>query len=135
MPNHTEVPSLLEVFHPDAALRDLPDPDQPAWFGEIPAVSVAMLLGAVRVENSEGFWERHNLCDEILVIRAGHATFTGRRDGETSTVEVRAGDVLRIRPGVAHNAVIHEPLEVVFLTPADGNEAWTEGPDAHRRHN
>lgn len=126
--------TLLEVLHARAELASLSDPDKPVGLGELPAVAAPTMLGAARVTRAEGFWERHDHGDEILIVLAGTATFTGRRDNDTATVQVSAGDVLRIAPGVAHHADITEPLEVVYLTPATGNDAWTEGPHAHRRH-
>ena len=94
--------------------------------GPAAEVTGAGAIGGRIGAGTPGFWERHRGGDELLLVLAGHATFTARAGERSQVLDVAAGDVLRIAAGVGHTATIHEPLDVLFLLPEEGNDTWTE---------
>lgn len=88
------------------------------------------MVGVVKISAADGFWERHDGGDEILVILQGRMDFTLRYLDTTETLSVDAGDILHIPQGVAHGAKIYEEAHILFFTPKEGNVSWTEGEEA-----
>jgi mannose-6-phosphate isomerase-like protein (cupin superfamily) len=81
------------------------------------------LLTAVRIDSAEGFAEVHLGGDELLVIIEGEAIFTAQRDEEIRVHHIKGGDALWIEKGFEHQAQIIEPLSILALTPAEGNNS------------
>lgn len=113
------------------------DPRHPRLLGDYAARGSAM-LGVIRigVEGTDGFWERHDGGDELLVVIAGRFTMTLRPpDGPDQQHELKPGDALLIPQGVAHSGRLHTgEVQLLFVTPREGNESWTEHPEGKRRH-
>mgnify|MGYP002713039081 CR=1 FL=1 len=86
-----------------------------------------LVSGVIRIaaNTTDRFWERHDGGDEILMILKGEATFT--LDDGRGEFPVRAGDMIFMPKGVAHNAKITKDLEVFFITPTEGNVDWEDG--------
>ncbi|MCY1018283.1 cupin domain-containing protein [Pyxidicoccus sp. MSG2] len=118
-------------------LAAIGDPRHARMLGDFAALRDAM-LGVIRigVKGTEGFWERHDGGDELLVLVSGHMTMTLRPASEPDQAhDLGAGDALLIPRGVAHSARLHTPeVHLLFVTPREGNEAWTEHPEGTRRH-
>jgi mannose-6-phosphate isomerase-like protein (cupin superfamily) len=87
------------------------------------------MTGVIRITAADGFWERHNGGDEILVVLQGRMDFTFRYPDSTETLLVGCGDILHIPRGVAHGAKIYEEVHILFFTPKEGNTCWTEGEE------
>jgi len=124
-------------FNVAAALDGISDPRRPKLLGEYSVERDAM-LGVVRIgiEGTQGFWERHDGGDELLVVIAGSLTMTLRPEGAPDqTYDVGPGDALLIPKGVAHSGKLHtDEVRILFVTPREGNDAWTDHPDLVGRH-
>ena len=83
-------------------------------------------VGAIKIAIADGFWERHQGGDEILIVLQGKMEFTLRSGDVDETVWVEAGDILHIPQGIAHGAKVHETVHLLFFTPKAQNQAWTE---------
>ncbi|NMO19387.1 cupin domain-containing protein [Pyxidicoccus fallax] len=118
-------------------LAAISDPRQARMLGDYAAHGGAM-LGVIRigVEGTNGFWERHDGGDELLVVVSGRMTMTLRPEsGPDLPHDLGPGDALLIPRGVAHTARLHTPeVRLLFVTPREGNAAWTDHPEGKRRH-
>lgn len=96
------------------------------------------MVGVVRIpkEDAEGFWERHDHGDEILIVLEGRMTFTiDSLNDDGNRFDVGPGDMLFIPKGRAHSSVIHDAcVQLVFITPRDGNASWSDDPNKSARH-
>lgn len=101
------------------------------------AADGASMLGLARItaDEAEGFWERHDGGDEVLVMIQGSMTFTMSMGDKVESFVVEPGDALFIPRGVAHSSRLHEPEALIlFVTPEQGNVAWNADPTRARRH-
>lgn len=107
----------------------------PRIFGAY-AASGACMVGPVKIPagTTDGFWERHNGGDELLHCLQGRLLFTVRSENRDRQFELGPGDVLLIPRGAAHSAHIIEDAHLFFVTPRDGNEAWSDDPSVAPRH-
>lgn len=87
------------------------------------------MVGVIKISAADGFWERHDGGDEILVVLQGRMDFTLRYHNVAETLSVKAGDILHIPQGVAHSAKIYEEVHILFFSPKEGNVSWTEGEE------
>ena len=67
-------------------------------------------------------WERHPAGQEIVVVLHGRADLIQEIDGEHHRVELTAGQAVINPPGVWHTTDVHEPGQVLFITPGAGTE-------------
>ena len=86
------------------------------------------MLGVIRVAagSTDHHWERHERGDEALYLLSGRALFTAVGDGGSQEVLVEAGDLLVLERGEAHRGRALEDVEILFLTPRQGNVAWSD---------
>jgi quercetin dioxygenase-like cupin family protein len=86
------------------------------------------MVGVIRIVagSSDHNWERHGGGDEVLYLLAGRASFTAVGAAGTDEVLVEAGDVLVLERDEAHRGRALEDVTVLFLTPRDGNVAWSD---------
>ncbi len=112
------------------------DAKAPDVFASFLCDGAAMVgLAHIRAGTTDHFWERHGNGDEILYLFEGRATFTAvHADGRRETIEVAAGDLLLLGRNEAHQAQVRENLRLLFVTPQDGNVAWTDDPTVTPRH-
>ncbi|XYH93549.1 cupin domain-containing protein [Sorangium sp. So ce1128] len=110
------------------ALASLTDPGALRILGSYAAGGPCMVGVTTRAAGStDGFWERHDGGDELLVILRGRATFTiNLPDGTTEVAEVGPGQALLIPRGAAHSGRVADDVHVLFVTPGDGNSMWHE---------
>lgn len=119
-----------------AALGAVTAQDGPGILGHYAATGPAM-IGVVRigVDGTQGFWERHDGGDELLVVVAGRMTMTLKGDDGLTPHRLGPGDALLIPRGVAHSGTLHDPeVQILFVSPRDGNASWSDEPTAPRRH-
>ncbi len=97
------------------------------------------MFGVARLPKNivDGLWEQHDEGEEILVAIAGSFTFRLQLpDGEIAERDVAAGDMVVVPKGCPHSFRVHsEELQILFVTPKEGNHGWSEhgGPvDRHR---
>ena len=97
------------------------------------------MFGVARLPKNivDGLWEQHDQGDEILVVIAGNFTFRLQLpDGQIAERDAAAGDMVVVPKGYPHSFRVHsEELQILFVTPKDGNHGWSEhgGPvDRHR---
>lgn len=97
---------------------------------------VAMVgIAWIAAGSTDKFWERHSNGDELLFLFEGRARFIAvHADGTREVADVGSGDLLLLGRNEAHQAHIEEDLRLLFLTPRDGNTAWTDDPNVLSRH-
>jgi len=88
----------------------------------------AAMLGVIRITagSADHHWERHGNGDEALYLLTGRALFTAVGDNGSQEVLVEAGDLLVLERGEAHRGRALEDVEILFLTPRQGNVAWSD---------
>ncbi len=127
----------MTSFSISAQIAAITDPRRPNVLADY-AVQGPAMLGVIRVppEGTDGFWERHDGGDELLIIIAGRLTMTLRSNEQADQIHhVGPGDVLLIPRGVAHSGKLHTPeVQILFVTPRNGNIAWSDNPDGPKRH-
>lgn len=97
----------------------------------------AAMVGLARIAagTTDQFWERHSDGDELLYLFEGRARFVAvHEDGTREVADVGTGDLLLLGRNEAHQAHIEEDLRLLFVTPRDGNMAWTDDPNVPARH-
>lgn len=109
---------------------------RPDIMGGFQADGSAMIgLAHIAAGSTDHFWERHDGGDEILYLLEGQAVFTSiAGDGAQTELAVSAGDLIFLARNEAHRARVTADLKLIFVTPEDGNTAWTDTPDAIGRH-
>jgi mannose-6-phosphate isomerase-like protein (cupin superfamily) len=68
------------------------------------------------------FWERHPAGEEVVVLLSGRSDLVQEVDGEERAVELLPGQAVINPTGVWHRSVVHEPGDVLFITPGRGTE-------------
>lgn len=110
-------------------LARLTGDQQPRFLKTMNADS-AFMTGIIRIAagSTDHAWERHDGGDELLIILSGQAVFNlkDRDDKHLTRQSVAAGDVIYMPRGIAHNALISEDLEILFITPSQGNQDWQD---------
>lgn len=95
------------------------------------------MIGLVRIAagSTDHFWERHGNGDELLFLLEGRAQFTSRNTASDDImIEVGAGDIVLLSRDEAHSARVLEDICLLFITPQDGNVAWSDDPAVPLRH-
>jgi len=117
-----------------AAISDVNHPNilgECNWGG--PAV-----FGVARLPQNavDGLWEQHDHGDELLVVISGNFTFRMRLgNGVETTQDVAQGDVVFVPKGAAHTFQVHSSeLQILFVTPKNGNHGWDEHGNSVERH-
>ncbi|TFL14759.1 cupin domain-containing protein [Pusillimonas caeni] len=113
----------------NSAVRSIPDNKPFSLLGGLSG-EIGAMVGVIRIHNNRpaGSWERHPKGDELLVVLDGCFTMTVRgNDGTLEDHCLSAGDALLIPHGHSHSAQLHTPhIDILFVTPREGNEEWTE---------
>jgi mannose-6-phosphate isomerase-like protein (cupin superfamily) len=68
------------------------------------------------------FWERHPAGEEVVILLSGRADLVREIDGQEEIVELLPGHAAINPTGVWHRSVVHEPGDVLFITPSRGTE-------------
>jgi hypothetical protein len=86
------------------------------------------MLGVIRIAagSSDHHWERHGCGAEVLYLLAGRALFTAVGAAGTNELLVEAGDLLVLDRDEAYRGWVLDDVTVLFLTPRDGNVAWSD---------
>lgn len=108
----------------------------PAMLADYVCDGISMVgLARIAAGSTDHFWERHGGGDELLYIFEGVAQFTAMHEGGAEeTIAVEAGDLLLLARNEAHRARVSVDLRLLFVTPRDGNIAWSDDPDTPLRH-
>jgi mannose-6-phosphate isomerase-like protein (cupin superfamily) len=67
-------------------------------------------------------WERHPAGDELVVCLSGRMTLIQEIDGAPHHIELGAGQAAINPRAVWHTSDVHEPGQVLFVTPGRGTE-------------
>ena len=67
-------------------------------------------------------WERHPAGEEVVVLLSGRADLIQEIDGEERRVPLRPGQAVVNPTGVWHTADVHEPGDILTVTPGRGTE-------------
>lgn len=78
-------------------------------------------IGGIAMRESTG-WERHPDGDEVLILLSGRFDVVLDEDSGERVVALTPGKSVVVPQGVWHRMVIHEPGELLFLTPGDTTE-------------
>jgi quercetin dioxygenase-like cupin family protein len=101
------------------------------------ALAGPAMIGVMRADGSVGGrWERHDDGDELLMLMAGECAVTVRwSDGRQTVHHAERGDVLLIPKGAAHCFTLHtSEVQVLFVTPREGNSTWSGAVDDDPSH-
>ncbi len=126
----------MPTFSITRELEALQDPDRPRIVGRYKSAACCM-IGVVKIKagSTEGFWERHDGGDELLMLIQGRMRFTIRScDGQEEVLQVGSGDMVLIPRGSAHTACIAEDIHAIFVTPDEDNAAWSDDEAVKPRH-
>jgi|GEM_PF-1521859 len=122
----------VEAYSIDAEIGAIPDYGQPNILGEC-RIDGPSVVGLARILQGtvEGFWERHDNGDELLLLIEGRLTIHVRSPGGgTETRELRPGDLVLVPRGAAHSLTLHTPeVQLLFMMPREGNTAWSDEAD------
>lgn len=120
----------MNRFDLEQELALLSDPSALSSLGAFACAGPCMVGVATKPSGStDGFWERHDTGDELLVVLRGRMTMTIRPasgDERAHTIEVGPGQGVLLPRGAAHSARITEDVHVLFVTPTEGNAVWNE---------
>jgi mannose-6-phosphate isomerase-like protein (cupin superfamily) len=67
-------------------------------------------------------WERHPAGEEVVILVSGRADLFQEIDGETQQVTLTPGMAVINPRNVWHTADVHEPSQLLFITPGRGTE-------------
>jgi len=67
-------------------------------------------------------WEMHPADDEVLYLLGGSVDTVLEVDGGERVIELRGRAACIVPRGVWHRAVVHEPGDVLHITPGAGTE-------------
>lgn len=68
-------------------------------------------------------WEIHPEGDELVVLLSGKVTFLIESANQTLTSDlIKTGDYAIVPKGCWHTADVHEPSQVLFITPGEGTQ-------------
>jgi mannose-6-phosphate isomerase-like protein (cupin superfamily) len=67
-------------------------------------------------------WERHPAGEEVVVLLSGRADLIQEIDGEERRVTLRPGQAVVNPTGVWHTADVHEPGDILTITPGRGTD-------------
>ena len=80
------------------------------------------MVGMSHQTESWPTWERHPAGEEIVLLLSGRADLLQQIDGEERRVPLRPGQAVVNPVGVWHTADVHEPGDILFVTPGRGTE-------------
>lgn len=80
------------------------------------------LLGVFEQTESWPTWERHPAGEEVVLLLSGRADLIQQIDGEERRVALRPGQAVVNPTGVWHTADVHEPGQILFVTPGRGTD-------------
>jgi len=78
-------------------------------------------IGGIAMRESTG-WEMHPDGDEVLTLLSGRFDVILDEAGAERVIALTRGKSAIVPQGVWHRMVIHEPGELLFLTPGDATE-------------
>lgn len=78
-------------------------------------------IGGIAMRESTG-WEMHPDGDEVLTLLSGRFDVILDEAGAERVIALTRGKSAIVPQGVWHRMVIHEPGELLFLTPGDTTE-------------
>ena len=67
-------------------------------------------------------WEMHPNGAEVVLVTTGAMTLQQEQDGETTSVELGAGEYAINEPGVWHTADVAESATAIFITAGVGTQ-------------
>lgn len=78
------------------------------------------LVGMFHQTESWTSWERHPAGEEVVLLVSGRADLIQEIDGEERRVPLLPGQAVVNPTGVWHTADVHEPGEILTITPGRG---------------
>lgn len=63
------------------------------------------------------YWERHPDGDELVYVLSGNVEFVLDNDQQRHTATLCAGQAAIVPAGTWHRALIHAPVQILFVTP------------------
>ncbi|MQA17205.1 MAG: cupin domain-containing protein [Pseudonocardiaceae bacterium] len=100
------------------------DPDVLEAYGSAVADDGAegRLLMIFEGAGSGTYWERHPAGDEVVICLSGRMTVTRVIGGTTDPVDLTLGEAMINPRGVWHVVDVHEPGQLMTITPGAGTE-------------
>jgi len=123
-------PDALDPFatfvHLHAGGEVTTPPRTPTFWRDLVAADGDRVVGAVRGRDASAFHpdecEMHPHGDELLCLLAGAIDVVLEEPAGDRAVPLKAGEMFVVPRGVWHRIVLHEPADVLFVTPPKGTE-------------
>ncbi|MDQ3178639.1 MAG: DinB family protein [Actinomycetota bacterium] len=80
------------------------------------------LVGLFHQDADWPTWERHPSGEEVVVLLTGRADLVQWIDGHERVVALAPNEAIVNPVGVWHTATVHEPGDMLFITPGEGTE-------------
>jgi mannose-6-phosphate isomerase-like protein (cupin superfamily) len=80
------------------------------------------LVGMFHQTESWSSWERHPAGEEVVLLLSGRADLLQQIDGRERRVPLHPGQAVVNPTGVWHTADVHEPGDILTVTPGRGTE-------------
>lgn len=81
------------------------------------------LLACYSFDKDWDSWEIHPEGDELVILLSGKVTFLIESANQMLTSDlIKAGDYAIVPKGCWHTADVHEPSQVLFITPGEGTQ-------------
>jgi mannose-6-phosphate isomerase-like protein (cupin superfamily) len=93
-----------------------------AGIGQRTDLDTGRLMGKTGQSRDWDHWERHPAGEEILTLLSGELELVLDMPGGEQRATVRAGETFVVPRGVWHRGIVHQPGELMFITPGAGTE-------------
>jgi mannose-6-phosphate isomerase-like protein (cupin superfamily) len=82
-----------------------------------PQLAQGRILSVYHYTKTWAYWERHPDGDELVYVLSGNVDFVLDDDQHRHTATLRAGQAAIVPAGTWHRALIHAPVQILFVTP------------------
>jgi mannose-6-phosphate isomerase-like protein (cupin superfamily) len=95
-------------------------PEKPLFTYQHLGLYEGRIAGTVPITQDMPLWEIHPSGDEFLYLLSGRMACILEESHGERVVELRAGEACIVPQGVWHRLLVHEPGDLLFITPDEG---------------
>lgn len=82
-----------------------------------PQLAEGRILSVFDYTTTWAYWERHPDGDELVYVLSGSVELVSENDRQRHTASLRAGQAAIVPAGTWHRALVHAPVQILFVTP------------------